>query len=281
MKSSIPAAAGVGLRFPHHGAALHPTAGVAWLEVHPENYLMDAGARVHLRRARERLPLSLHAVGLSLGSVGGVDEESLGLLREFAAEFQPGLVSDHLSFSVANGHYLPDLLPLPYTTAALSVVVRNVQQVQEALGRQLLLENPSVYLLPSAADYDEAGFFAELVRRTGCGVLLDVNNIHVSAVNTGQTPAACLRRLLDAVPHSTIGEIHLAGHSERALPNGGHLLIDDHGSRVVEDVWLLYREAVRRLGAVPTLIEWDTGIPAWEVLANEAVRAQTILGELS
>ena len=250
-----------------------------WLEVHPENYLMDAGARVHLRRVRERLPLSLHAVGLSLGSVGGVDPESLGRLRELAAEFQPGLVSDHLSFSVANGHYLPDLLPLPYTTAALSVVVRNVQQVQEALGRQLLVENPSVYLLPSGADYDEAGFFAELVQRTGCGVLLDVNNIHVSAANSGQSAGACLRRFLDAVPRPAVGEIHLAGHTERVLPNGGRLLIDDHGSRVREDVWWLYREAVQSLGAVPTLIEWDTGIPAWEILANEAQRAQAVLGE--
>lgn len=241
---------------------------------------MDAGARVHLRRARERLPLSLHAVGLSLGGVDGVAPESLSRLRELADELQPGLISDHLSFSMANGHYLPDLFPLPYTTAALEVVVRNVVQVQDALGRQLLVENPSVYLLPSAADFDEADFFRELVRRTGCSVLLDVNNLHVSAVNTGQEAGRCLRRFLDVIPAGSIGEIHLAGHAERPLPEGGRLLIDDHGSLVRPEVWALYREALRVLGAVPTLVEWDTAIPAWEVLAGEAGRAQVILGEL-
>ena len=178
---------------------------------------------------------------------------------------------------VANGHYLPDLFPLPCTQAALAVVVRNVRQVQEVLGRQLLVENPSVYLLPAAADFDEPGFLAELVRQTGCGVLLDVNNLHVSAVNTGQAPGSCLQRFLDVVPAAAIGEIHLAGHAERSLPEGGRLLIDDHGSAVRPEVWTLYRDALARIGRVPTLVEWDTALPDWEVLAGEARRAQSLL----
>jgi uncharacterized protein len=252
---------------------------VEWLEVHPENYLMDAGARVHLRRARERLPVSLHAVGLSLGSVAGVATDSLQRLRRLVDEIEPGLVSDHLSFSVANGHYLPDLFPLPCTAEALDVVTGNVQKVQEALGRQLLVENPSVYLAPAGQEFPEADFLAALVQRTGCGILLDVNNIHVTAVNTGLDPRQCLQHFLAVVPGAAIGEIHLAGHAERALPEGGRLLIDDHGSGVRPEVWELYRESLQTLGRVPTLVEWDTALPSWEVLANEARQAQWLLGE--
>ena len=252
-----------------------------WLEVHPENYLMDAGARVHLRRVRALRPLSFHAVGLSLGSVDGVCDESLLRLKALVDELEPGLVSDHLSFSVVGGHYLPDLFPLPCTEESLGVVVRNVTAVQEALGRRLLVENPSVYLAPRDRDFDEADFLAALVRHTGCGVLLDVNNVHVSAVNTGQVPAECLRRFLEAVPAAAVGEIHLAGHAERTLPEGQRLLIDDHGSAVRAEVWDLYREALSRLGRVPTLIEWDTHLPAWSDLADEARRAARLLDAAS
>jgi len=275
--SRIPAAAGVGLRFPHHGVALQPTPGVSWLEVHPENYLLDSGARVHLRRAREHLPISLHAVGLSLGSVAGVSRDSLQRLRALIDELEPGLVSDHLSFSVANGHYLPDLFPLPYTGEALEVVAKNVDAVQHALGRQLLIENPSVYLAPAAQDFDEPEFLAALVKRTGCGVLLDINNVYVTATNTGQDPAALLKSLLDRLPREAIGEIHLAGHTTRHLDSGQRLLLDDHGSKVGDAVWALYREAVQVLGRVPTLVEWDNHLPEWHVLATEALQADAVL----
>lgn len=245
--------------------------------MHPENYLMDAGARVHLRRARAQLPISFHAVGLSLGSVEGVARESLERLKSLVEEIDPGLVSDHLSFSVVGGRYLPDLFPLPYSAEALAIVARNVNRAQEYLGRRLLVENPSVYLSPAGQEFDEASFLAELVRLTGCGVLLDVNNVQVSAVNTGQSPREWLQRLLGMIPPQAVGEIHLAGHAERILSGGQRLLIDDHGSAVRAEVWDLYREALARLGPVPTLVEWDLNVPAWETLAAEAQRAAALL----
>ena len=280
MVNRIPAAAGVGLRFPHHGVALRPTPGVNWLEVHPENYLLDPGALVHLRRAREHLPLSLHAVGWSLGSVDGVSRHSLQRLRTLIDELAPGLVSDHLSFSIANGHYLPDLLPLPYTEEALEVVVKNVDAAQDALGRQLLVENPSVYLSPAAQDFDEPDFMAALVKRTGCGVLLDVNNVFVTATNTGQDPNVLLQGFLAKLPREAIGEIHLAGHTTRHLDSGQRLLLDDHGSKVGDAVWALYRAAIEVLGRVPTLVEWDNHLPEWQVLAAEALQTDAVLDAL-
>lgn len=281
MTATVPAAAGVGLRFPHHGAALEPTPGVRWLEVHPENYLDDAGARSHLLRARERLPVSLHAVGLSLGSAEGVSAEALQRLRALATLVEPGLVSDHLSFSTVAGQYLPDLFPIPYTAEALAVVATNVAQAQDALGRRLLIENPSVYLAAAGVDLGEAEFLAALVKQTGCGILLDVNNVHVTATNTGNSPAALLADFLEHLPNGAVGEIHLAGHATLPLSAGGQVLIDDHGSRVCPAVWALYRQALAVLGPVPTLVEWDTAVPAWEVLAGEAQQAQQWLDALA
>jgi uncharacterized protein (UPF0276 family) len=278
--ATVPAAAGVGLRFPHHGAALEPTPGVGWLEVHPENYLDDAGARSHLLRARERLPISLHAVGLSLGSAEGVSADALQRLRALATLVEPGLVSDHLSFSTVAGQYLPDLFPLPCTTEALAVVAANVAQAQDALGRRLLIENPSVYLAAAGADLGEAEFLAALVKQTGCGILLDVNNVHVTGTNTAVPPSALLAAFLEHLPAGAVGEIHLAGHATLPLNSGGQVLIDDHGSRVCPAVWALYRQALVALGPVPTLVEWDTAVPAWEVLAGEAQQAQQYLDAL-
>ena len=280
MTATVPAAAGVGLRFPHHGAALEPTPGVGWLEVHPENYLDDAGARSHLLRARERLPISLHAVGLSLGSAEGVSADALQRLRALATLVEPGLVSDHLSFSTVAGQYLPDLFPLPCTTEALAVVVANVARAQDALGRRLLIENPSVYLAAAGADLGEAEFLAALVKQTDCGILLDVNNVHVTGTNTGVPPKALLAAFLEHLPAGAVGEIHLAGHATLPLNSGGQVLIDDHGSRVCPAVWALYRQALVALGPVPTLVEWDTAVPAWEVLAGEAQQAQQYLDAL-
>ena len=269
----IPARAGIGLRVPHHDHVLTQRRAAAWLEVHPENYLGDGAAADILTSVRRDYPVSLHATGLSLGSVDGVDGDHLAAIAELCGRVEPGLVSDHLSWSVAGGAYLPDLLPLPYTREAQTVFARNIECVQEALGRVILIENPSVYLAFAHDEMGEGEFLAGLVRRTGCGVLLDINNVAVSAANLGQDPGARLTALLDAVPAGAIGEIHLAGHAVREMADGVRVHIDDHGSRVGEVVWRLLDATLERIGERPMLIEWDTDIPAFEVLAQEAASA--------
>lgn len=276
VRAPIPARAGIGLRFPHHDRVLAETPAAAWLEVHPENYLGGPASDV-LAAVRRDYPLSLHATGLSLGSAGGLDGAHLAALAELARRLEPGLVSDHLSWSAAAGVHLPDLLPLPYTEEALAVVVRNLDQAQTALRRPLLLENPSTYLRFAHAGLGEAEFLGEVVRRSGCGVLLDVNNVFVSACNLGEAPAARLARLLGAVPAEAVGEIHLAGHAVKRLDDGVLLRIDDHGSAVSSEVWALFEAAVAALGPRPSLIEWDTDVPALEVLLAEAAIAETLL----
>jgi hypothetical protein len=253
---------------------------VAWLEAHPENYLGFGVAADDLEAIRRDYPLSLHATGLSLGSADGLDAEHLADIAELCRRIHPGLVSDHLSWSAGGGLHLPDLLPLPYDDEALAVVARNVDQVQSALGRPILIENPSTYLAFADVSLSEAQFLGELVKTAGCGVLLDVNNIEVSAGNLGEPPAERLRRLLDCVPATAIGEIHLAGHALRRLDNGSVLRIDDHGSPVSPAVWSLFEAVVARIGPRPTLIEWDTDIPAFEVLEAEAATAQSILAPI-
>jgi uncharacterized protein (UPF0276 family) len=275
-QAAIPAAAGLGLRLPHHAAVLGATRAAAWLEVHPENYLDDAAALAELEAVRERHPLSLHAVGLSPGSADGVDPAHLARLCALARRLRPGLVSDHLAWCVCDGRYFPDLLPLPYTAETLGIVARNVDRVQQALGRQLLLENPSVYLRYADAPIPEPEFLAELAERTGCGVLLDVNNVYVSARNLDVDPARALAAYLQTLPHGVVGEIHLAGHAS-VQRDGSRMLIDDHGAPVCDAVWQLYEQALASLGAVPTLIEWDTALPEFAVLSGEAARAQARL----
>ena len=277
VSNPIPARAGIGLRLPHHALVLDTRPAAAWLEVHPENYMADDQAAADLTRIRADYPLSLHAVGLSLGSAEGVDAGHLGRLRRLVARFEPGLVSDHLSWSTSGGVYLPDLLPLPYTGEALGIVCRNVQQVQEALGRQILVENPSTYLRYAASVLSEADFLAEVAARTGCGVLFDVNNVYVSARNQELDPATVLDGWLAALDEATVGEIHLAGHAVVATESGAELRIDDHGDRVCDAVWSLYEQALARFGPRPTLIEWDTRLPAFPVLQAEAGRAQSRL----
>jgi uncharacterized protein len=269
----IPARAGIGLRVPHHDHVLAHARAAAWLEVHPENYLGDGAAADILTSVRRDHPLSLHATGLSLGSADGVDADHLAALVALCGRVEPGLVSDHLSWSITGGAYLPDLLPLPYTREAQAIFARNIECVQEALGRVILIENPSVYLAFAHDEMGESEFLAGLVRRTGCSVLLDLNNIVVSAANLGQAPAARLAAMLDAVPAGAIGEIHLAGHAVRETADGVRVHIDDHGSRVGEAVWALLDATLDRIGERPMLIEWDTNIPAFEVLAQEAARA--------
>ncbi len=276
--SPIPARAGIGLRLPHQAmvAADHPAA--AWFEVHPENYMADEAALAELERVRAHYPLSLHAVGLSLGSAAGIDRGHVARLRALTERLAPGLVSDHLSWSLANGHFLPDLLPLPYTAEALAIVCRNVEAVQEALGRPLLIENPSTYLCYAAAELSEAEFLAAVVRRTGCGVLLDINNIYVSARNQRRDARAVLAHWCQALDRRSVGELHLAGHVVVATASGEELRIDDHGDRVCAEVWSLYETAVEHFGVLPTLLEWDTRLPDFTVLQDEARLAQQLLG---
>lgn len=266
--ADVPPAAGIGLRAPHVAELLATRPPVPWLEVHAENY-MGGGPRVRdLERVRTDYPVALHGVGLSLGTAGPLDRRHLARLAALAARVEPCLVSEHLSWSTAGGAYLNHLLPLPLTEEALDVVARHVDEVQQALGRRLLVENPSSYLRWRGSTLGEAEFLAELVRRTGCGLLCDVNNLHVTAINLGLDPVA----YLDGLPAGAVGEIHLAGHCANDA-DGRVVLIDDHGSPVAEPVWRLYRRALERLGPVPTIVEWDTRLPPLGVLLDEAARA--------
>ncbi|HSV78521.1 MAG TPA: DUF692 domain-containing protein [Ramlibacter sp.] len=273
--ATIPAAAGIGLRFQHHQSVLETRPPVAWLEVHTENYLGGGPSARTLDAVRRDYPLSLHGVGLSLGSAQGLDSTHLRRIREAADRFEPGLISEHLSWSIVDGMYLPDLLPLPLTEEALDVVCRHVDQVQMALGRRILVENPSTYLQYAHSTIPEWEVLAAVARRTGCGILCDINNIFVSASNHGWDA----RRYLGALAPATIAEIHLAGHAIRELPHGGSLRIDDHGSQVVPEVWQLYAEALDLFGSVPTLIEWDNNLPPLATLLAEAGKAATLLRE--
>lgn len=269
----IPARAGIGLRAPHYRQVIKCRPDVGWLEVHPENYL-GAGGPPHryLTAARERYPLSLHGVGLSLGSAEPLDRDHLTALRGLIDRYAPALVSEHLSWSRIDGIVLNDLLPVPYTEAALDLFCDHVDQVQEFLGRQILIENPSTYLQYADGDMGEAEFLVDLARRTGCGILLDVNNVYVSSCNHGFDADAYLK----GIPPALIGEIHLAGHTVTTFPEAV-VRIDDHGSCVADAVWSLYRDVIQRTGAVPTLIEWDSAIPELLVLLGEAEKAETIL----
>jgi hypothetical protein len=249
--------------------ATRPAAG--WFEVHPENYMGGGRALRDLEAVRRDYPVALHGVGLSLGSAEGLDGRHLGRLRALVVRVDPFLVSEHLSWSVAGGVYLNHLLPLPYTAESLAVVTRNVDRVQEALRRPILVENPSTYLRFAHSTMAEAEFLAALARRTGCGILCDVNNVHVTCRNLGLDP----ERYLAALPAAAVGEIHLAGHSVNDA-DGRPVLIDDHGSPVAAGVWELYASAVRRFGPRPSLIEWDTDLPALAVLLGEAAAAARV-----
>ena len=271
--SLIPAKAGIGLRFQHHQAALDVLPDVAWMEVHTENYMGGGMPLRYLDAIRHDVPISLHGVGLSLGSADGLDQAHLERIRQVAERIQPGLISEHIAWSVVGGAYLADLLPLPMTEEALDVVCRHVDQTQTYLKRRILVENPSTYVTFRHSTIPEWEFITGVAERTGCGILCDVNNIYVSAQNHGWDASAYLA----ALPPALIGEVHLAGHSVRSLPDGGTLRIDDHGSRVIEEVWALYKEALARFGPVPTLIEWDNDVPPLGVLLEEAAHAGRLI----
>lgn len=268
---SLPPGTGVGLRAPHLAEVAARRPAVAWFEVHPENYMGGGAATAALFSLRCDTQISLHGVGLSFGSVEGIDAQHLARLKSLVLRLDPILFSEHLSWSVSEGTYLNDLLPLPYTEEALAVVVNNVAHAQGTLGRKLLIENPSRYLGWRHSAISEAEFLTELVRRTGCGILCDVNNLYVTEHNCGVDAA----QWLASVPVDAVGEIHLAGHARNPI-EGGEILIDDHGDHVAEPVWALFAEAVRRFPTAPALIEWDSNIPAFSVLAAEARAADRL-----
>ncbi len=268
----MPPTAGLGLKPQHYADALAAEDEGLWFEVHPENYMAAGGPRLRaLEAIRRQHPLSLHGVGLSLAADANPDPTHLAALKALADRFEPFVVSEHLAWSAWRGVHQPDLLPFPRTRAALDRIAGNIGRTQDVLGRTILVENPSLYLPLTGHDLDETEFLAQLARRTGCGLLVDVNNVFVSASNLGYAAEA----YLDALPAEAIGEIHLAGHGPDE--GGSALLIDTHGASVVEPVWALYRRLVDRIGPRPTLIERDDDIPAFDVLMAERDRAHGML----
>lgn len=265
--------AGLGFKTQHLEEAVACAADGLWFEVHPENYMAAGGPRLRaLTALRERHPLSLHGVGLSLAGDADPDPDHLAALKSLVDRFAPFVVSEHLAWSAHRGAHQPDLLPFPRTRTALERIAGNIERTQDALGRTILIENPSLYLPLTGHDLDEVELLTRLVDRTGCGLLVDVNNVHVSAHNLGYDA----RAYLDALPTAAIGEIHLAGHApdERL---GAALLIDTHGAPIDEAVWALYAHLIARIGPRPTLIERDDNIPDFAVLMAERDRAHGVL----
>ena len=270
MASALPPHAGIGLKADHYRDVLERAPAELWAEVHPENYMVEGGPRLAwLEAIRDRHPLSLHGVGASLGSQ--LDSDHVARLKALADRFEPAQISEHVAWSNWEGVYYGDLLPLPYTKEALDRLCANIDRLQTALKRPILIENPSLYIRV-AGEMSETAFLSEAVRRTGCGLLLDINNVFVSAHNLGHDPHA----YLDALPADSVGEIHLAGHAEDASPDND-LLIDNHGAPICEAVWDLYRRFMEKAGPRPTLIERDAAIPPFADLIAERDRAETML----
>ena len=276
LRYSVPigGVAGTSFKPEHLQAILSAGRQRGFFEVHAENY-MGAGGPPHraLEAIRRDHPLSLHGVCMSIGGPQPLDRDHLARFRNLVARYQPSMVSEHLAWSTHDTTYYNDLLPLPYTEATLAQVCEHIDEVQSAIRRPLLLENPSTYVAFRQSTMSETEFIASIVRRTGCGLLLDVNNVFVSAVNHGFSPW----KYLADFPLNAVGEIHLAGHAVQADDDGAPLLIDSHDGPVTDDVWALYADVLARLGPVPTLIEWDSQIPEWPVLKAEAAAAQAIL----
>ena len=272
--SSLPDAPGVGYKPQHFSDILENPGNVGWLEVHAENYMGDGGRPLaQLRHLAERFPISVHGVGLSIGGESALDKDHLARLKHLIGWLNPASFSEHLAWSTHDSHFLNDLLPLPYTQATLDRVATHVDQVQDAVGRRMLLENPSTYLAFAESDMPEVEFLAEIARRTGCGLLFDVNNVFVSATNQKTDPLS----YINSFPLDRVGEIHLGGHDEDMDETGAPLLIDSHGREVVDPVWALYEHTIKTGGPKPTLIEWDTDVPDWPTLSAEADRAAPIL----
>ena len=270
----IPPRAGVGLKPKHYREILETKPDIGFFEVHAENYMGEGGPpHRYLTAIRERYPLSLHGVGMSIGSDRPLDVEHLGRLKALNARYEPGLFSEHLAWSTHETGFLNDLLPLPYTDETLARVADHIDQVQEIVGRQMLLENPSTYLAFEETAYPEIDFIAEVARRTGCGLLFDVNNVHISSTNQEWDAVA----YIDAYPLQHVQEVHLGGHATESDEKDRPLLIDTHDREVDAVVWRLYEHTIARLGPAPTLIEWDSDVPEWPVLKAEADRAEAAL----
>lgn len=274
MADPIPAGAGVGLKPEHYQHILDTRPAIGWFEVHAENY-MEAGGPPHhyLSAIREMYPLSVHGVGMSIGADGPLDQLHLARLKAVCDLYQPGLVSEHLAWSTHEGTFFNDLLPVPYTLQTLQRVCSHIDQIQSTLKRQILIENPSTYVVFDTSEMSEVDFIKQVSERTGCGLLLDVNNVFVSATNHGFDPIA----YVDEFPIERVEEFHLGGHTVDADDAGRTLLIDSHGTEVVDPVWDLFRHIIRRAGRRPVLIEWDNDVPEWETLHMEAIRAEAIL----
>lgn len=268
----VPAVAGVGLRLQHLAEVAANRPKAAWFEVHPENFLANPHARELLEEIAEHYPISVHSVGVSVGSVGGVDRAHLVRVRELIDRLDPIMVSGHLAWSTHEGDYLNDLLPLPYTAESVALLADHINQVQDAIGRPYHLENPSSYLGFADSTMTEVTFLAQLVERTGCRLLCDVSNVHVSAQNLGYDAY----RYIDEFPGEAVGEMHLGGFVAEAEADAGTVLIDTHSRPIDENAWDLYAHAVRRFGPKPTLIEWDNELPAFATLAAEATRADQV-----
>lgn len=273
-QAALPRRAGVGFKPEHFDSIVAGLGEVAFFEVHAETYMGDGGPpHRRLEAIRGLHPLSLHGVGLSIGSPQPLDREHLARLKRLIRRYQPAQFSEHLAWSSHDGRFLADLLPLPYDEETLAVVCRHIDETQATLRTRMLLENPSTYVQFGDSDIPETEFLDEIARRTGCGLLLDINNVFISATNHGFDPFAYLA----AFPLRHVGEIHLAGYADAADDEGAPLLIDAHNSPVRAEVWSLYEEAVRRLGPTPTLIEWDNDVPQWPVLLAEARRADAAM----
>jgi uncharacterized protein len=270
----LPAAPGVGYK-PQHFTQICETPGsVQWLEVHAENYMGDGGRPLaQLRHLSERFAISVHGVGLSIGGEAPLDPDHLARLKHLVDWLKPASFSEHLAWSTHDSHFLNDLLPLPYTNATLTRVADHIDQLQNTIGRTMLLENPSSYLAFDDSTWSEPDFLRDLTRRTGCGLLLDVNNVFVSATNLNFEP----RAYIDAFPLDAVGEIHLGGHDTDHDDHGAPLLIDSHGREIADPVWALLDYTLDRAGPKPVLVEWDTDVPDWPVLSAEADRAAAAL----
>lgn len=274
----LPAAPGVGYKPQHFSAILDAPDPVRWLEIHAENYMGDGGRPIaQLRHLSDRFAMSVHGVGLSIGGEGPLDADHLARLKHLVGWLNPASFSEHLAWSTHDSQFLNDLLPLPYTDETLTRVADHIDQVQTILGRTMLLENPSSYLAFDASTWSETDFLRELSNRTGCGLLLDVNNVFVSATNLGLDA----RAYIDDFPLDKVGEIHLGGHDEDADDNGAPLLIDNHGAAIADPVWALLDYTLDASGPRPVLVEWDNDVPDWPVLRAEADRARNALERIT
>jgi len=272
--AALPACPGVGYKAQHYTQIMEDTGPLGWLEIHAENYMGYGGRPIaQLRHLSERFPISVHGVGLSIGGAGDLDRDHLARLKHLMSWLNPASFSEHLAWSTHDSHFFNDLLPLPYTQKTFARVAAHINQVQETVGRQMLLENPSSYLGFADSTMSETAFLRELVTKTGCGLLLDVNNVFVSATNLKTSPQA----YIDDFPLHAVGEIHLGGHDEDEDETGAPLLIDSHGKPVVDPVWSLLDYTLAKSGPKPLLIEWDNDVPEWPVLAAEITRADQAL----